>query len=89
MAANVFVICWYDEVLLDLNHGFAWFQVDLAFPHLPPFSIHKIFPILILEIEFFRPHSQIWNLGFVPEEIPRPPELPSPGTSVLTPELPG
>ena len=84
------MICWFDDVLLSLIHGFVVSQVDLAVPIFSPISIHKIVSILTLEIEFFRPHSQIWNLGFVPEEIPRPPELPdSPGTSVLTPELPG
>ena len=29
-----FVICWCDEVLLDLIHAFSLTRVDLAFPHL-------------------------------------------------------
>ena len=59
------------------------FQVDLAFPIFSPIPILKILLILPREIIFFRPRSRIRNLGFSPEEITRPPELPdSHGTSV-------
>ena len=43
---NFFLICWFDEVLLILIHGFAWFRVDLPSPHVSPPSIHEIFSIL-------------------------------------------
>ena len=36
IAPIFFVICWCDEVLLDLIRGFRVLQVDLAFPHLFP-----------------------------------------------------
>ena len=76
IAPFFFVICWFHDVLLFLIHGFVVSQVGLAFPFFSPISIHEIISILPQEIVFFRPRSQIWNLGFVPEEIPRPPELP-------------
>ena len=41
-----FVICWFDDVLLILIRGFAWFQVDLAFPQVSPSFIHEISSIL-------------------------------------------
>ena len=37
------MICWFDDVLLILIHGFAWFRVDLAFPEVSPFFIHEGF----------------------------------------------
>ena len=37
-----FVICWFDDILLILIRGFAWFQVDLAFPQVSPSFLHKI-----------------------------------------------
>ena len=40
------MICWFDDVLLILIRGFAWFQVDLAFPRVSPLFIHEIHPIL-------------------------------------------
>jgi hypothetical protein len=40
------VICWFDDVLLILIHGFTWFQVDLAFPQVSPSFIHEISSIL-------------------------------------------
>src|SRR3990170_261594 len=43
---NFFVICWFDDVLLILIRGFAWFRVDLASPKVSPPSIHKISSIL-------------------------------------------
>ena len=44
----------FDDVLLDFIHGFAWFQVDLAFPHLFP-SIHpQNLPNFAQEISIFR-----------------------------------
>ena len=42
MAPIFFVICWFDEVLLILIHGFAWFQVDLASPQVSPSFMHEI-----------------------------------------------
>ena len=41
-----FVICWFDDVLLILIHGFAWFRVDLAYPEVSPSFVHKISSIL-------------------------------------------
>ena len=43
---NFFVICWFDKVLLDLIHGFAWFQVDLASPQVSPSFTHEISSVL-------------------------------------------
>ena len=43
---NFFVICWFDDALLILIHGFAWFRVDLASPQVSPPSIHEIHQIL-------------------------------------------
>ena len=43
---NFFVICWFDEVLLDLIDGFAWFQVDLESSQVSPSFIHEISSIL-------------------------------------------
>ena len=40
------MICWFDDVLLILIHGFAWFQVDLASPQVFPSFIHEISSIL-------------------------------------------
>ena len=40
------MICWFDDVLLILIHGLAWFQVDLASPQLSPSFIHEISSIL-------------------------------------------
>ena len=42
IAPKNFVICWFDEILLILIRGFAWFQVDLAFPQVSPSFLHKI-----------------------------------------------
>src|SRR4051812_666089 len=56
IAPNFFGICWIDEVLLDLIHGFAWFPVYLAFPPpSPPFPpqnppISCIFPRISAQI---------------------------------------
>ena len=40
------MICWFDDVLLNLIRGFALLLVDLAFPQFFPLSIHEISPIL-------------------------------------------
>ena len=56
---NFFVICWFDEVLLILIHGFAWFRVDLACPQFSPPSIHRIHQILPLESSISAPNSKI------------------------------
>ena len=40
------MICWFDDVLLILIHGFAWFRVDLASPQVSPSFIHEISSIL-------------------------------------------
>ena len=40
------MICWFDDVLLILIRGFAWFQVDLASPQVSPSSIRQIPRIL-------------------------------------------
>ena len=50
-----FVICWFDDVLLILIHGFAWFRVDLASPQVSPPSIHKISSNLPRKSPHFRP----------------------------------
>ena len=57
---NFFVICWFEEVLLDLIHGFAWFRVDLAFPQVSPSFIHEISSILT-------PKSPFSTQNHVPE----------------------
>ena len=46
IAPKFFVICWFDDILLILIRGFAWFQVDLAFPQVSPSFLHKIPQIL-------------------------------------------
>ena len=46
MSPIFFVICWFDDVLLILIHGFVLFRVDLAPPHVSPLSIHEISSIL-------------------------------------------
>ena len=40
------MICWFDDVLLILIHGFVVFRVDLASPQVFPPSIHEISSIL-------------------------------------------
>jgi hypothetical protein len=51
-----FVICWFDDVLLILIHGFEVFQVDLTSLIFPTISIHEIRPILTLESSISAPN---------------------------------
>ena len=50
---NFFVICWCDEVLLDLIHGSTLLRVDLAFPHLSHNFHPHICPNFSPELPFF------------------------------------
>ena len=49
------MICWFDDVLLILIRGFAWFRVDLASTQVSPPSIHEISSILPRKSPNFRP----------------------------------
>ena len=65
--------------MLDLIHGFAWFQVDLAFPQIS--LLISSFPPQDLGFsQVFLPKSAIPKSLFLADS--RPPELPAlPGTS--------
>ena len=57
------MICWFDDVLLILIHGFAWFRVDLAFPQVYPSFIHEISSILTPKSPFSA-QDRAPDLGF-------------------------
>ena len=57
------MICWFDDVLLILIHGFAWFQVDLAFPQVSPSFIHEI-PRILTPKSPFSAQNHALDLGF-------------------------
>ena len=63
IAPNFFVICWFDDVLLILIHGFALFRVDLASPQLSPSFLHEISSVLTPKSPFSA-QNRAQDLGF-------------------------
>ena len=63
IAPKNFVICWFDDILLILIRGFAWFQVDLAFPQVSPSFLHKIRQILPPKSSNSA-HKRVWKSRF-------------------------
>ncbi len=82
---NFFVICWCDEVLLDLIRGFRVLQVDLAFPHLFPIFHPQNLPNFAPDLTSPRGvHPRIPSPDIRPDQLGHPAR---PGHPAISPDI--
>ena len=81
IAPKIFMICWCDEVLLDLIHGLALPRVDLAFPHHLCNFHPQNHPNFALELPFHRGVHRVCPRIQSPDIRPDRPDIRPPRTS--------